>query len=180
MERLLFPQLELLIEFEYDRYGEGYTNIQRQFTKEKVYPLTWEYINSPECEFYRKYNFCVEFSDLPIESYLIQSISNPSIVDGEWQPISMEIKELLENEPASIKLMRAIKKQRENIEPDSFQICTIKMLDPVGIEINKFEVWYQRFDVFFPDWGYNYKDDDCAISRLVIHPIHINFNHINS
>ena len=123
-----------------------------------------------EIDVKRDNRFVVEFpKEFGIESYFIQSIKKPSLVNGKWQNIEVSL-----FDPISPSMTEAVhsvmyfcKKNKLNFFSKKkclFEII-IKGLDPTGVEVERWSVGIK--EIVSIDFGsYDYAEDGIQSIRL--------------
>lgn len=170
-KEILFPDLpeekEFIMDFDLnDRYGEEY--VLNHVLNFRPIPVDAE----PKW----KNKFEVVFpEEINIESFCVQSVSSIGIKDGRWKKISIKFFDLLNEEKkrTSTCLMNYIQwsilKENEN----KHTTIVIKILDPVGMEVERWIIDSKDFDVNFSNL--DYATNEILQHELIIQPIRIRF-----
>lgn len=128
-----------------------------------------------EIEPKRDSRFSVEFPiELNIESYLVQSISKPKLVNGKWENITTTLLDVVHPSTSDtiFKLIDYCKKNKSGIFSKKKPLFTIKLksLDATGFEL---EAWYINIEKLISvDFGnYDYGSNDIQKIKVVLKPL---------
>lgn len=129
----------------------------------------------PEIEPKTNHRFVVEFPmELNIESYWVQSISKPKMVNGKWENITITFIDLIgpSTSDTIFKLIGYCKKKKPGIFSKKRPLFSIKIksLDPTGFEL---EAWTINIEKLIAvDFGdYDYGSDDIQTIQVVLKPL---------
>lgn len=123
----------------------------------------------------RNNRFVVEFpKEIEIESWVIQSITKPKLINGCWANIDIVMLDPI-NPSTSQAVMKMIEYCDKN-KPSLFSkkrslfTFTIKVLDPVGVEVEEWVINVEEF--LSADFGnVDYSSDDIQKIKISLQPL---------